>query len=152
MIAIERRFLPILAVVGAIILMHQTLDLLSVSAGADIATPTGRLGLVAILWTRGPALLAADVCLVLAAVLSSRTRLLVVLAIVHLVGGAAALLEAPFFLADAGRMAGSISVPELTSFRITVLRILVVLLTVGAGSMVAGMSLLREGRPEVKAG
>lgn len=150
MINLERRFLPILAAVGAIILMHQGLDLLSATDGADLAIPTGRLGLVAILWTRGPALLTADVFLITAAILSPWTRMLAVLAIVHLLAGAAALLEAPFFLADAGRMAGTIAAPELTSFRITVVRILAALIILGAAATFAGLSLVRTARPDSK--
>jgi len=118
-ITIERRFLPILALGGAVILLHQGLDLFSVIGEADAATPTGRLGLVAVLWTRGPVLLAADVLLVMAAVLSSRSPALVGLGIAHLLLGMAALAEAPYFLVDAASMAGSIAIPELTSFRIT---------------------------------
>jgi hypothetical protein len=152
MITIERRFLSILALVGVIILVHQGLDLLSLAGGADLATPTGRLGLVAILWTRGPALLTADAFLVMAAVLSSWTRLLAVMAIIHLLLGAAALSDAPFFLADAGRMAGTIATPGLTSFRITVVRILAALITIGVGAAVAGVSLVQVGRPERKPG
>lgn len=143
---IERRFLPILAAGGALILMHQGLDLLAVTGEADVATPTGRLGLVAVLWTRGPALLAADVCLMLAAVLASWKRALAGLAMLHLLLGAAALAEAPFFVLDAGRMAGSIAGPELTSFRLTVVRLLTALLTVGAGATVVGITLLAPQR------
>ena len=152
MIPIERRFLPILALAGTIILVHQGLDLGSVTDGADLATPTGRLGLVAMLWSRGPALLTADVFLVLAAMLSSWTRLLAVMAIVHLLLGVAALSETPFFLADAGHLADSIGLPELTSFRITVVRILAALIFVGAGAVVAGVSLVHAGRPKAKPG
>jgi hypothetical protein len=149
---IERRFLPILALVGAVIVTHQGLDLLSVSQGADLATPTGRLGLVAILWTRGPVLLAADVLLLLAASLSAWSRCLMLLGIVHLLAGAAALAEAPFFLTDAAHLAGTIAVPELPSFRITVFRILAALVVLGAGAVVAGASLIGLHRPNRQAG
>ena len=148
---VERRFLPILAFGGAVIMLHQGLDLFSIIGEAEAATPTGRLGLVAILWTRGPMLLAADVLLVLAAVFSSRTPALVGLGIAHLLLGAAALVEAPYFLVDAASMAGSIGTPELTSFRITVLRILAALTVLGVGAIVAGVSLVRTTGPDATA-
>ena len=148
---IERRFLPILALGGAVIMLHQGLDLFSVIGEADAATPTGRLGLVAILWTRGPVLRGADVLLVIAAVLSARTLALVGLGIAHLLLGAAALVEAPYFLVDAASMAGSIAIPGLSSFRITVLRILAALTVIGVGATVAGVSLVRSSGPEATA-
>lgn len=146
MITLERRFLPILAVVGVIIVAHQGLDIRSVTLGADLATPTGRMGLVAVLWTRGAVLLTADAFLILAAVLASWRRLEMGLAVVHLVAGAAALLEAPFFLVDAGRMVDTIGLPQVVSFRITVLRLLVALVVLGLGAVAAGVSLVQTGR------
>jgi hypothetical protein len=145
-ISVERRFLPILALAGATIVVHQGLDLFSVTAGVDLHLPTGRLGLAAIVWAHGPALVAGDVLLLLAALLSSWTRMLAVLAVVHLLLGAAALGESLLFLADAGRVADSVSPAELTSFRITVVRILAGLIVVGAGALVSGMTLVRGGR------
>ena len=151
MIGIERRFLPILAAVGLIILVHQALDLVSLTEGADLGTPTGRLGVVAILWTRGPALLTGDLFLILAALLAPWARALAMLAAVHLVAGVAALVEAPFFLADAGQMAGDIALPGLASFRITVIRILAALIVLGVGAGVVGINLTRAAPPKTKA-
>ena len=146
MIAIERRFLPILAAAGAIILLHQGLDLVSVADAADLATPTARMGLVAVLSTRIPTLLAADACLIVAAVLAPWARFLAVLALVHLVVGLAALAEAPFFLADAGHMVDRISAPELTSYRISVARMLVILVAAGLSAIIVAGSLVGAGR------
>jgi hypothetical protein len=145
-IVTERSFLPILALAGATIVAHQGLDLFSVAAGTDLQSPTGRLSVAAILWAHGPALLAGNVLLVLAAVLSSWTRVLVALALGHLLLAAAALAGAFLFLADAGRVADSVAMAELTSFRLTVVRILVGLVGLGAGALVSGVSMMQVGR------
>lgn len=145
----ERTFLPVIALAGGTVVLYQVADLMTL--GTDLTTPTGRLGLVAILWTHGPALVAGDVFLVGAAALSRWRRVLAGLAILHLLVGLTAMAEASFFLSDAGRVAGNIAEGELTSFRITVVRILVGLAVVGVGSAVAGVSLFRlegsEGTP-----
>ena len=151
MITVERRFVPILAAAGAVMLLHQVADLAAAIGGADPATPTGRLGLVAVIWTRGPALLAADLILVGAALRAPWTRLLAGLAVAHVLLGIGAVATAPFFLRDAGHMAGSISVAELTSFRITVLRILAALIILGAGAVIVGLSLVGAGRAGTRA-
>ena len=147
----DRRLLSLLGFVGLIILLHQGLDLFAAVSAIDVATPTGRLGVIAVTWSRSPSLLAADLFLVLALVGSFRPRLLRLLAAAHLALGLAALVATPFFLTDAGRVTGNIAALELTSFRITVARILLALLVTGAGAVVTAVSLLQEGRAETKA-
>ncbi|HEU5219794.1 MAG TPA: hypothetical protein VFU23_14135 [Gemmatimonadales bacterium] len=144
-----RRFLPLLATAGAIILVHQGLDLFSLARGADLSTAPGRLGLLAAVSSRGPAFLAADVCFMVAAVISGRA--LPGLATAHLVLGVTALGMSPVFIRDAGVMAGNITLDELTSFRITVVRILAGLCIIGVGATVAAFALFRAGREDPKA-
>jgi len=149
MTPIERRLLPVLVVIGSIILLNQGLDLGSIALGADLETSAGRVGLIAFLWTRAPVLFAADAFLVLAALRLNWTPVLAGLAVGHLLVGLAALAGAPQFLADAGRMAGSVTLPQVTGFRITVARLLAMLLVAGIGGLIASGSLvqaLRGGR------
>jgi hypothetical protein len=148
---IERRLLPVLVVVGSIILLNQGLDLGAIALGADLETSAGRLGLVAFFWTRGPVLLAADAFLVLAAVRLNWTLVLAGLAVGHLLVGLAALAEAPQFMADAGRMAGSVTLPQLAGFRITVARLLAMLMVAGLGGVIAAGSLVQGLRASRKA-
>jgi hypothetical protein len=147
----DRRLIQLLGFAGLIILLHQGLDLWAAVFAADTGTPTGRLGIIAVTWSRSPSLLAADLFLVVAIVRSSDPRLLRVLGGVHLALGLAALAAAPFFLTDAGRVTANIAAAELTSFRITVARILVALLVTGVGAIVTAVSLVQAGRAETKA-
>lgn len=135
---------PLLAVAAAIVLLHQALDLFSHAAELDLATPSGRIGLITAVWSRGPALLAADACLVAAAILGARVSLTRVLGLLHIVAGLAALVAATLYLVDAGRIAENVGGLELTSFRITVARMLIALNTLGLLGLVAGLA-LRDG-------
>lgn len=146
----ERHFLHLMGFSGALILLHQGLDLYASAGAADAGTPSGRLGIVAVIWSRSPVLLAADVLLVIAALRLIRPRVLAALAGAHLVLCLTVLLAAPFFLTDAGRVTGNIALPELTSFRITVSRILVALIVVGVAAGVTGVSLLQASRGQAK--
>lgn len=147
----ERPFLQLVGLAGGIIALHQGLDLFTAGVAADLGSPTGRLGIVAVVWSRSPALLAADLFLVTAAFRSARPGAQAALAGAHLALGLCALLLAPFFLMDAGRVTGSIALTELTSFRITVARVLLALVAVGAGAVVLGVTLFQTARGQPRA-
>jgi hypothetical protein len=145
---VDRRVLPLLPAAAAIILLHQGLDLLSRAAELDLGTATGRILLATTVWSRVPALLAADAFLVAAAILSVRARPIRVLGLVHIVAGFAALVAASFYLVDAGRIAGGVPGAELASFRLRVARMLVGPSALGLLGLVGGLGLRNEAKPQ----
>lgn len=148
MTALEQRFLQLLGWAGAVILLHQILDLVSVTQGVGLTASGGRVRLVTMVWSRVPALLAADTCLILAAVLTPSGRALRLLGSFHLLLALTAAVGVPLFLTDAGRLAGGIPGPGLPAFRCIVARLLVGLSAISAVAVVTGRSLRRLARAD----
>lgn len=138
---VPRRLVVLLGAAGGFILVHQLVELGGPIAAADLSTPAGRMRLITTVWTRGAALLAADLFLIWAAVAGAHRRSLAVLALIHLVVGAAMVVDAPFFLIDAGRMASSIGGDAVAVYRLVVARALGMLAVLGVAALVAGWSL-----------
>jgi hypothetical protein len=141
-----RRFLPLLAATGALILLHQLLDLMTLLPASDLATPAGRVRQLLAMGARSPGLLVADLLLIWAAVRWGGGGNLRKLAGVHLVVGVVLLALLPFFLLDAGRVAASFGGMESVAFRVVTARTLLLLGLSGAGSLVAGRTLLSLGQ------
>jgi hypothetical protein len=136
-----RRFLPLLAATAALILLHQVLDLATLLPGSDLGTPAGRVRQLLALAARSPGLLVADLLLIWAAIGWGATGGLRKLAVAHLVLGVVLLVLLPFFLLDAGRVAGTFGGAESVAFRVITARTLLVLSLFGAGSLVASRTL-----------
>lgn len=146
MIPGERGLVTLLVAAGLLVLAHQSLDLVSRMAALDLSTPSGRLGLVAAIWSRAPALLSADVCLVAAALFAPGSRWLRALGLAHLVAGVGLMVLAASVLVDAGRIAGIIQGRELAAFRVSIARLLTVLAGTGLIATVAGTGMRSEAR------
>ena len=141
-----RRFLPVLAAAAIVILLHQASDLSAGLIGTDLRLPASRIRLVSTIGTRGAALLCSDILLVWAALGLSHSRALRALGALHYAGGALALLAVPLFVLDAGRMASTVAAVEMSTYRMVVLRTLILLLAAGAGAVVAAAQLSGLGR------
>jgi len=147
----SRRFLPLLAASGALILLHQALDLVTLLPGSDLATPSGRVRQVLAFGGRSSAILVADFLLIWATLaLGARGRLRT-LAGVHFVIGGLLVVLLPLFLLDAGRVAGGFRGGESVAFRVLAGRTLLVLGVLGAGALVVGRTLLSLASPPLKA-
>lgn len=147
----RRRFLLILAAAGLLLLVHQLADLAPILSETDLATPAGRVRLVTILEGRASPFLLADVFLVWAALALSRGGAVRVFGALHLMLGVMMVVATPFFVLDAGRLAGSISGAEVVQYRVIVARTLGVLAGLGGSALVAGRAIWRLGR-EIPAG
>ena len=142
----SRRLAPLLAATGLILLAHRALDLSVTLPQLDFGTPVGRARFLAFSVSRTQGPLIADLFLIGAAVTARHAGALSALGWIHLVGGGLCLLGAPWFLTEAGRLAPLITGPELTSFRLLVIRALVVFLLLGGGALLAGRTLLSLSR------
>jgi hypothetical protein len=142
----HRPFLLILAAVGLLVLVHQLADLAPILSETDLATPSGRVRLVTILEGRASPFLLADVFLVWTSLTLSRGGAVRVFGALHLILGVLMVVATPFFLLDAGRMAGAISGTEIAAYRVIVARSLGVLVVLGASALVAGRAMWRLGR------
>lgn len=136
-----RRFFPILAAAALVILFHQLSSLFVALAGTDLHVPASRLRLVTGVRSRGAALVTSDVLLTWAAVGLVHTRALRALVGAHYAAGAVALLGAVMFLSDAGTMASAVGGNDIASYRMVVLRTLLVLLAGGATALIAARQL-----------
>ena len=134
----ERRFLPIVAAVGALVLVQQAADLDIVLAGTDLIMPAGRMRFLTTIGTRGAALLTADVLLIWATVALAYRRGLQLLGAVHLALGGVALIAAPVFLVDAGRLVAAIGGREIVTYRVLVVRTVLLLVLWGIAGLLAG--------------
>jgi hypothetical protein len=137
-----RRFLPILAAAGVLVLLHQLSDAATALRGADLHTPGGRLQIVGMIGTRAVALMTADVLLIWSALALSHGPALRILAMVHLVLGGLALVAVPFFVIDAGALANTVGGRALPTYRVFVARILGFLLAGGVAGLIAGRQLV----------
>lgn len=149
---IQRRFFSILAAAGLLLLVLQLVDLAPMLTEADLATPAGRVRVVTLLQGRAFPILLADVSLVWTSVALSRGGAVRVIGALHLMLGTLMVLVAPFFLVDAGRLAGAIPGGQVSAFRIIVARTLVVLGVLGGCALAAGRLIWRLGRQVPAAG
>jgi hypothetical protein len=142
----RRPFLLILAAAGLLLLVQQLADLAPILSDTDLATPSGRVRLVTILAGRSSPFLLADVFLVWAALALSRGGAVRVFGALHLMLGVLMVVATPFFLLDAGHLAGAISGAEVAAYRVIVVRTLGVLAVLGLSALVAGGAIWRLGR------
>ncbi len=136
-----RRFLPLLAGVGLFVAVHQVLDAVPLLAQADLATPTGRVRLVTILWSRSAVLLVADIFLIAAAIGLGHRWFQAGLSRIHLAGGVLLLLAVPILLVSAGGMVSSVGGAGIGMFRVTMARALFGLGVTGCGALVGWRAL-----------
>jgi len=126
--------------------VQQLFDLAPMISEADLATPAGRVRLVTLLEGRVSPFLLADVFLVWTVAALSRGGAARVIGALHVMLGALMVAAAPFFLLDAGRLAGAFSSPEVAAYRVIVARTLFVLAVLGGSALVAGRLIWRLGR------
>ena len=141
-----RRFPPLLVAVALVILLHQTADLATLLPAADFGTPAGRVAQLLAALQRTPALVIADVLLSWALLAAGRANALRLLAGLHLGGGVLLLVLLPWFLLDAGTLAGGFAGSEALGFRILAARTLLLLLLAGSGAILAGRMLVSAAR------
>lgn len=138
----ERRpLLGLLVAAGLLILVQQAFD---VAGGAQLASSAGRYNTIRLLWTRLPALLAADTCCLLAVVLSHARRGAALFSVLHVLLAVCGLAGSWLFLRAAGEVSGSVPLDQLLAFRITVSRVLVVSTGATLGSLAVGRVLWRK--------
>ena len=137
-----RRFTPLLALVGIVILTQQALDVAQLLPSTDFATPAGRFRQLLALEARSPGFLVADALLLWAMLAAGLVSLRRAAGAVHLLVGLGLLGLIPLFLGDAGSLVEGMAGGEATAFRIAVARTLVVLLVLGGAGLWAGRSLL----------
>jgi len=146
-----RRFAPLLAAAALVVLIHQAADLATLLPAADFATPAGRVGQLLAAEARTPAVLVGDLLLIWARLAGGFPTVLRVVAGLHLSAGALLLLLWPWFLLDAGKLAGGFAGPEALAFRVAIARTLLLLLLAGIGALLASRVLFlaaREVAPE----
>lgn len=136
-----RRFVPLLTGVAAVILIHQAADIGMLLPGTDFATPTGRVRLLLAVEAKSPGILTADLLLIWAWFAGGHHRALRLTRTLHLMLGALLLVFVPWFLVDAGRVAGVFAGTESLAFRIVVARTLLMLSLLGIGALLAGRAL-----------
>ena len=139
------RFPPLLAAAALVVLLHQMADLATLLPFADLGTPAGRVGQLFAAQARTPALLVADLFLIWALVAGRLPAALRVVAGLHLTMGTLLLLLAPWFVIDAGRLAGG-SGTDTVAFQIVVGRTLLLLVFIGIGALLAGRVLFSAAR------
>jgi putative effector of murein hydrolase LrgA (UPF0299 family) len=135
------RFLPLLLSAVAIILLNQAADLALLLPGTDFATPTGRVRQLLALEAKSPAIVTADLLLLWALLAGKWRRALRLTRAVHYLVGALLLALVPWFLSDAGRVAGNFGGIESLAFRIVVGRTLLMLLLLGIAALLVGKAL-----------
>ncbi len=135
-----RRFAPILATAGAIILAQQVADLIPALIATDMQVAQSRLQLFAGLGSRGPALVTADVFLVWATISLAHRGGIRVVGGVHLALGVLALVAVPLLMRDAGAVVYQVGT-GIATYRAVVIRLLLFLLTFGVGGLLAGRTL-----------
>ena len=145
----SRRLAPLLAAAGLLLLLHRLLDFSVALAQVDLAIPAGRARFLGLAVSRTPGPLMADLLLIGAAVTARYSGPLRALAWTHLAGGGLCLVAVPWLLTESGRVASMVSSAESTSFRLLVVRGLLVLLLLGVGALLAGRTLLALSREPV---
>ena len=138
----SRRFIPLLAAAGLVILAQQFVDVAQLLPSTDFATPAGRVRQLLALESRTPGLLTADLLMLWALIAARGTWLLRTAAGLHGLLGFGCLFLMPLFLADAGSLARGLSGSESAAFRVVVGRTLVVLTLLGVAGLIAGRALL----------
>jgi len=136
-----RRFTPILIGVAAVILIHQVADLATLLPGTDFATPAGRVRQLLAVEARSPGVLTADLLLIWALLRGGYRRGLRLTRTLHFGLGVLLLALVPWFLLDAGQVAGAFAGTESRAFRIVVSRTLLMLSLLGVGALLAGRAL-----------
>jgi hypothetical protein len=137
-----RRFTPLLAAVGIVILLQQLLDVAQLLPTIDFATTAGRVRQLLALEARSPGLLVADALLLWALLVAGLSSFRRAAGVVHLLVGLGLLALIPLFLHDAGNLVEGMAGGEATAFRVAVARTLGVLLGLGASGLWAGRFLL----------
>ena len=138
-----RRWLPLLAAVGAVVLLQQVADVAVLLPATDLATPAGRVRQLLAVEARSPGLVAADLLLLSGLVLGRGSLRLRVAGTVHLAGGVLLLLLFPVFLRDAGSLAGGFGGSEASAFQWVAARTLLMLAGFGVVGLAAGRALFR---------
>lgn len=141
-----RRFPPLLAAAALVILIHQAADLATLLPTTDFGTPAGRAGQLLAAQARTPAILSADLLLVWALLAGGFPRALRIVAALHLSAGVLLLVLLPWFLLDAGQLAGGFAGSESLAFRIVVARTLLLLFLAGIGALIASRVLFSSAR------
>lgn len=139
-----RRFTPLLAAVGIVILLQQGLDVAQLLPSTDFATPAGRVRQLFALEARSPGFLVADFLLLWALLAAGLFPLRRAAAVTHLLVGLGLLALIPIFLGDAGRLIEGMAGGEATAFRVAVARTFSVLAALGTAGLLAGRFLLVE--------
>ena len=134
-----------MAALGGLLLLHQLVDLWG-TPGLDFGTAPGRARIIAAILSRPALPLVSDLLLIAAVVMSGRKGSRRALGGVHLLGGILLLLAIPMFWFASARLAESIGPQEITSFRLLVIRGLILLAGLGIGAVLGGRILLSMGR------
>ena len=137
----SRRFFPLLALAGLFVMVHQVLDMAHLISGVDFATPSGRVRLVTLVWSRCDVLALADILLIAAVVGWRNYRWTVALTWIHLAVGVLLLLAVPILVVSAGGMANTIGGEGMGMFRVTIARALFGLSLAGIGALVGWRAL-----------
>ncbi len=137
----SRPFVPVLAAVGGVILLHQAVDLAMLLPGTDFAIPAGRVHQLLAVEARSPGLVSADLLILWAMTARRSGQALRVAGTLHLAVGALLLVLLPVFLLDAGSLASEFGGAEATAFRVVVTRTLLMLAILGLGGLLAGRAL-----------
>ena len=137
-----RRFIPLLAAVGIVILLQQALDVAQLLPSIDFATTAGRVRQLLALEARSPGFLVADSLLLWALLVAGLGSLRRAAGVLHVLVGLGLLALIPLFLRDAGNLVEGMAGGEATAFRVAVARTLGVLLALGASGLWAGRFLL----------
>ena len=145
-----RRFTPLLAAAGIVILLQQGLDVAQLLPSTDFVTSAGRVRQLLALEARSPGFLVADFLLLWALWAAGHFPLRRAAAVTHLLVGLGLLALIPIFLGDAGHLIEGMAGGEATGFRIAVARTLGVLLALGTVGLLGGRFLLAE-RPRTLA-
>ena len=140
-----RRLAPLMAALGGLLLLHRVVDLWG-TPGLDLATAPGRARAIVAMLSRPAIALVADFLLIGAAVLAGHQKPQRALGQLQLAGGALLLVALPVFWFASARVAETLGPQDLTSFRLLVIRGLILLLGLGAGSLAAGRMLLGMAR------
>ena len=138
-----RPWLPLLAAVGAVVLLQQVADVAVLLPATDLATPAGRVRQLLAVEARSPGLVAADLLLLSGMVLGRSALRLRVAGAVHLAGAVVLLVLFPVFLFDAGSLAAGFGGSEASAFQWVVARTLLMLAGFGLVGLGAGRALFR---------
>ncbi|MGQ0702595.1 MAG: hypothetical protein ACT4PM_05630 [Gemmatimonadales bacterium] len=140
-----RRLALLMAALGGFLVLHRVLDLWA-TPGLDLATAPGRARVLSAILSRPAAPLVADLLLVGAVVIAGRARSQRALGGVHVAGGILLILAIPVFWFASVHLAESIGSRQFASFRLLVIRGLILLAGLAALALAAGRVLLGMAR------